>query len=288
MERTTLTELRQIGRHLDEDIYPCVANGGIILPNVSTVSSNLGKRNKHATQRSRRSEARPWEGTSRREGSSCQTAPFISTSLQNSYEDELDDIHRYYPGTKVWTQGDGMWLLTESALLPGLRRAAIFLTGICYTSMIVRGWGFWKHPFAGLSWIGPRHTNFPDGSICAFHPTDGTWKFGYPLVELLDLYTLWALRHLHLEVIGRWPGSQAVFHPYERLIELKNNEYCGCGRSNKRYGECCREEDIAKNRLAIAVNFNLFYAGGLRMPPNAIQRSALEQSEPPRLSDVFS
>lgn len=283
--------LREIGFQLDQRIFPRVKNGGFVTPSELTVPSTLGEEKHH--ERQRRSATKPRKGppggerTAGRSWSPRQATPFVSTSVQVHYEDELDVIHRAYPGTKVWEHADGLWLLTESSLLLGLQKAAIFLVGVSYERTIVRAWGFWRYSLGGLTWIGPRHTNFPDGSICAFHPTDGTWNFGDPIIELLDLYSLWAVRHLHLEVFGRWPGQQAVFHSYERILELKVDEYCGCDKSDKLYGECCREKDLARNRIADAVNFVIGFAGGLREPPSAIVRSAREQSEPPALTDLF-
>lgn len=245
------------------------------------------------TSRQRRSEARSWEGASGRQGSARrswsprQTAPVVCTYLQEKYEDELDAVHEAYPSTQIWHQEAGLWLLTESSLLPGLRQKAIFLTGIFFARKIVRSWGFWGDFLAGSTWIGPRHTNFPDGSVCAFEPTDGTWIIGDSIVELLDLYTLWALRHLHLQVFGRWPGHQAVRHPYERILELREDEHCGCGQSDKLYGECCRNKDLARSRIADAVNFNLHFSGGLRKPPSSVVKFIHEQIEPPQFSDLL-
>lgn len=293
------TVLQRIGRQLDRDIFPSVKNGGLVTPSESAVPSTLGAEKYHASRQQRRPEGRPWEGKgggqwpvrrswpSRRPWSARQTTPLVSRSLQARYEDQLDAIRGAYPDAQVWQKEDGLWLLTESRLLPGLRQTAIFLTGLSYTAAIVHGWGFWSGPLSGPTWIGPRHTNFPIGSICAFHPSDGTWIVGDPIVELLDLYTLWALRHLHLEVFGRWPGPQAVLHPYERLIELKEDECCGCGEGSKVYRDCCRDRDMARNRVADAVDFVIRFAGGLREPPHSIRTCIRERSTPPPFADLF-
>lgn len=170
-----------------------------------------------------------------------------------------------------------MWLLVESGLLHGLREHAVFLIGVSYLRAAVRSWAFWGDPLATPSWIGPRHTNFPDGSICAFDPADRTWTFGEPIVELLDLYTVWAVRHLHLRVLGRWPGPQAVHMPYERILELNTDELCGCGNSKRRYGECCRGKDLARNRIKDAVEFFFWSGGVLRSPPAPVERFVRER-----------
>jgi len=173
-----------------------------------------------------------------------------------------------------------------SGLLLGLRQHAIFLTGISFSWGMVRSWGFWGDPLAYPEWIGPRHTNYPDGSICAFEPADGTWALSDPIVKLLDIYTLWAVRHLHLQVFGRWPGREAVHHPAERVIELRADEYCGCARSDKLYGECCMPKDLARDRIRDALTF-FWRSGGFRNPPDAISHFVRDRKEPPRLGTLF-
>jgi hypothetical protein len=144
-----------------------------------------------------------------------------------------------------------MWFLVPSRLLAGLSQPALFLVGVSYVRTAVRSWSFWRDPVVGPVWIGPRHTNYPDGSICAYEPSDSTWIFGNPLVELIDLYSVWALRHLHLRTFGRWPGAQAVHRPYERPLELNPEEHCGCGSQARSYAECCPPEDVAGDRIAM-------------------------------------
>lgn len=179
-----------------------------------------------------------------------------------------------------------MWLLVPSRLLPDLRQHALFLVGVSYAGAAVRSWAFWADPLARPAWIGPRHTNFPDGSVCAYEPSDGTWSFGEPLVDLLDLYSVWALRHLHLLTFGRWPGPQAVHRPYERLLEINPEEHCGCGQ-DRRYVDCCRDRDLARDRIADAIDFLLWSGGTLRTPPQAVVDFVVSQSEIERLDDLL-
>lgn len=120
-----------------------------------------------------------------------------------------------------------------------------------------------------LSWIGPRHTNFPDGSICAFDPSDKVWSVGDSIIELIDFYTVWAMRHLHLEKYYRWPGAQMVTHAYERVIETHINELCGCG-ADKIYLECCYKNDIAIDQITLAIDFICKSSGVDRHPPDEV------------------
>ncbi len=185
-------------------------------------------------------------------------------------------------------QQDGLILLTESEILFGLNRPATFLVVIPYANnLVVKAWGFWVISI-NIDWIGPRHTNFPDSSICAFEPSDATWTKSDSLVELLDLYSLWALRHLYLKIHGRWPGQQAVQSPYERILELRSDEYCGCKQSDKLYAECCQRKDLKNNHVANAVNFILACSSGYRKPPEVVMNFIHTQSNPPKIVELIS
>ena len=270
--------LQEIGTQLDQHQFPTVYNGGVVMPSETTVSpSTMGQEKSNDTSRQRRPAARPWQGApgwqrqAYRPRPTRGATPVVCSGLQKKYEAELDAVRKAYPGTECWHQAEGMWLLTDSILLVGLGKKATFLTMIPYIKKFAaKGWGFWTTPIYN-EWIGPRHTNFPDGSICAFEPRDETWTSGDSIVTLLDLYSLWALRHLHLEIFGRWPGHQSVPYPYERLTEFRDNEHCGCGNSDRLYVDCCKKHDLARDQKADALEFLLnFSNGGLRTPPKDI------------------
>ena len=284
------TELKHLGQQLDQGCVLEVIDGGIVTPGVTSNLNHSGEESTHVSRQTKRGSAagsrQGAEGWQRPTGwSTSPRPPLIITDFQANYEAELNDISTAYPGTKVWQKQDGMWLRTESALLQGASRNAVFITGIPYSdAFTLRSWAFW----GGFEWIGPRHTNFPDGSSCAFEPSDRTWQLGESLVPLLDLLTVWALRHLHNLVFDRWPGRQAVRHPYERIDEIRDDEYCGCdGYPPKPYAQCCRDCDLKRNRIADAVNFTL-HTGGVRRPPEAIIRFLCRQNDVPQLADLLS
>lgn len=290
MNAATSQILNVIGEQLDHDVYPTVGDGGIVMPSETVVQSIPGEERHHEQQRKqRRPETRSWQrsaGRQRPAGRSRtarEATSDLSTSLETRYKNELTAVARAYPGTKAWPQDNALWLLAESALLPGLKRTAVLLLGIPYALDMPHAWGFWQHSVAGVTWIGPRHTNYPEGSICAFHPADGTWAVGESLVTLLDLYTLWAVRHLYLEVYGRWPGAQMVDHPFERLSELAGEEQCGCDAPRGLYKECCRPKDLSWRGVSIAMDFMRKRNNGVRKPPAELVRSARDRSEPPKL-----
>lgn len=291
-------QLGEIGRQLDRCIFPVVKNGGYVLPRESTVFPKyLGMEPQNETARQRRSatESRPRpEGGPRpsnaarepgRPRTPSEAAQVIGTSTESLYQGVLSTVCDAYPGAMLWDQGEGFWLYVESALLPELGRKVAFVIGISCQHKAVRGWGFWYDAILGATWIGARHTNFPDGSICAYDPADATWVYGDSLVELIDIYTVWAIRHLHLEYFGRWPGPQAVAYAYERLLEFSDQELCGCGTSGIRYKDCCKNRDLSRNRLAAAMQFGFFSGWSIRQPPEQIIQFVHDRKNPPRISE---
>lgn len=189
----------------------------------------------------------------------------------------------------------GTWLLAESAVLAGLPQAVTFLVALPDTPGAgARAWAFWRRP-DGPVWIGPRHTNFQDGSICAFSADDQAWEEGCDLRTLLDLYSVWVLRHLHLAHLGRWPGKQYALlngHPhlqaYYRLIECRPDELCGCGSESRRYAECCRPWDLKRNFTSLASLFLRHVDGGFssRRPPDAVTAFLGSSAPLPSMADV--
>lgn len=298
--------LQDVGSQLDAGVFPRVKNGGFVMPSElprPPQSVGLEKKDVERQERPegkrpawepgpRRGEPRwrsrgPWQqwASGARPWAAGDAAPLVGTAGRAAYGQELSALQKIYPGVQLWEQEQGVWVLVESGLFPGLRQHAVFLVGVSYLRAAVRSWAFWGDPLAVPSWIGPRHTNFPDGSICAFEPSDGTWLFGEPLVALLDLYTVWAVRHLHLQTFGRWPGPQAVHMPYERVLELNADEHCGCGESNRRYGECCRGKDLTRKRIKDAVEFFFWSGGVLRSPPAPVERFVHERQGVEALAD---
>lgn len=291
MEDQVRSVLREIGAQLDRDCFPTIHNGGVVVPSTApVVAQYLGLETPHATRRPIGPPTRSWEGptsgqrTAGRPWTPRRATPATRRRYQATYEAHLTDVWAAYPETRVWIQDEGMWLLTNSAVLSGLGKKATFLAAIPFDPRLrVRSWGFWT-TVIGVCWIGPRHTNWPDGDICAYTPADGTWRAGGSLVKLLDLNTLWALRQLHLEEFSRWPGYHSAPHPYERLIELQDDEFCGCEKSHLLYRDCCQSADLAEDRATIAIDFcRRYLAGGLRAPPREIVEFVMRRSDPPQV-----
>ena len=206
----------------------------------------------------------------------------------------MTDLKAAFPSLEVFRDDNGMWLLAESSIISGLTRGATFLVALPFrVGAGARAWGFWTS-IAGSKWIGPRHTNFGDGSICAFSPQDQAWSEGGDLRTLVDLYSVWALRHLHLEVFGRWPGKQYALgddrrvQAYYRLRECHDDERCGCGSVTSRYADCHKPLDLEWNFVELATVFGRMYPGGFatRRPPSPVVDFMEGRSALPAIADV--
>ena len=205
-------------------------------------------------------------------------------------------LFQAYPTLQTFPDHDGTWLLAKSSIISGLERAATFVVAVPYRwGASPRAWGFWTAAAQPPRWIGPRHTNFGDGSVCAFSPNEGAWSEGGDLRTLFDLYSVWALRHLHLEVLGRWPGKQYGLvgadprvQAYYRQIECKDDELCGCGSEIRRYAGCCKSSDLRWDFVESASLFLRHVHGGFasRQPPTSVVRFIEGESAMPKIADV--
>jgi hypothetical protein len=277
--------LIEIGRLLDEQVLPEVWSGGCRWPNgAAAPSPPPGQENRNVRQGTRRPAAGSGSGTARWKGATGgegATDTPASVVIGSCYAPQLSEVDGAYPGSHILEVPEGIWLLAPSRVLHGLERQALFLLALPNDlSWTVQAWAFWEwNDGRALSWVGPRHTNFPTGSICAFEPKDGTWKSGGSLVTLLDIYSLWAARHIHLEWFNRWPGSQVARWPYERLTESLLGELCGCG-TPKLYVDCCFASDKSRDLDHEKARFLIETGGGQRYVPTDIV-AAVEGTAPP-------
>lgn len=284
------TELQRIGDGLDNHCAVRVKNRGIVVLDDTSPNEPVQETENEQQRKPQRSAARQGQRPARRKGSSRRPRPPRAQArivdLSDGYLEQQKQVADAYPGSSLTPDRHGVWLTAESEILTELDRSALFVIALPSTDQIEpRGWAFWKSD-ADVTWIGRRHTNMVDGSVCAFHmKLDGAWQPGGDLRTLLDLYSVWALRHAHLEIFERWPGRQYAMpdeagrcDPYYRLIELRENELCSCG-SDRRYGSCCRPHDLSLDFLAIKAQFDR-RCGGARLldraPPSSII-SAIEQ-----------
>lgn len=293
-----MSVLRLIGAALDERRTVRVIDGGVVVldeepATTEEVEVDYG-------QESRRPAARSRQGTPRRKRSperqgASGSRPRVR-SLVSGYERQIGDVEKAYPGAKLYRDEHGLWLSAPSLILEGCGRRAIFLIALPDTPDVEpRGWAFWEQ--GGRQWwIGPRHTNFFDGSVCAFSSAkESIWSPGGDLCALLDIYSVWALRHLHLEFVGRWAGRQHALldhrglpDPYYRLVEFELDELCSC-QSGKVYGQCCRPSDLACDFPAAMRVFERRHTGrGIRDrgPPKTVVSFVGGMNEPPPIIET--
>ena len=293
--------LQQIGDALDGQRQLRVYTHGLVALDQAAPTVTASKENCDGRQRKRRSPARSRKGAAGRKGSSGGSWQAAAASrdgsdvLRTAYEGQVTRLAEAYPTLQTFPNDDGMWLLARSSIISGLAREATFLVALPYElGLGPRAWAFWTAN-GRFVWIGPRHTNFGDGSICAFSPDDGAWTEREDLRTLLDLYSAWALRHLHLEILGRWPGKQYSLigadprvQAWYRQRECQADELCGCGSETRRYAECCQPFDLQLNILEVAPLFLRATNGGFgnRQPPPSVVDFVEGKSALPRIADV--
>ncbi len=297
------SELRRIGEGLDARQPVRVKDGGIVILDPGPALAAVQEKSDEQRQGTRRPAARSRQGSARRQGPSGRLRPSGAeprvVGLAGNYARQLEDVQRAYRGTSLLPDEDGVWLLARSRILDKLAREAIFLIALPdIPDVEPRGWAFWEQ--AGqVEWIGPRHTNMGDGSVCAYHSKfDKAWAPGGDLRTLLDLYSVWTLRHLHLAAFDRWAGRQYAMpdeagrcDPYYRLVQFKPDEQCSCG-SERRYGECCRPRDLKLPFLGIRRAFEIRNCGQNildRAPPKAVLDAVTAgRNAPPAICEVHT
>ncbi len=180
---------------------------------------------------------------------------------------------RAYPRSSLCPASDGVWLSVYASILGDSDIDAQFVIAIPKKlDRKITAWAFWVHG-ENPKWIGSRHTNFmPDsvsdnygGSICV-----SSVDVQESIVELIDMYAVWAFRHVHDHVVGYWPGPHLAASVHERRTEFKSLEYCGCG-SGRKYGLCCRANDFGEfGEAQVAREHAGSSVGNERTPPRRI------------------
>ena len=261
MNPQTAELLYQIGENLDLGMFPSVSDGGLVWPARADVvfqppGLEIQNGQTPSASQSWQTGAPGAPGASGASSTPLPAAPgtagaawtagatpSISCRVHGLAE-WVRALAAAYPGTEAAETREALWLRVPASLLPRLGYRAVFVIALLPGRGIERGWAFWDHGIWGLQGIGPRHTNYGDASICAYDSRDGTWNYGDPLVALLDLFAVWAVRHLFFSQFGRWPGPQASFSPFERLREYRDDEHCGCAAPKGRYADCCKLGDL--------------------------------------------
>lgn len=192
-------------------------------------------------------------------------------ALKARYNEHLKRVREYYPSLISREVNDGLWVIVQSYPLgrDGPRFwICLFLPASAGNDP--KGFAFSKlTPLVRP--VGPRHTNFPDASICAFSTDDDAWRPGDEPLVLLNLYAEWLICSMFHKLAGFWPGKQSGLDAVYRKAEFKPEEWCFCD-SGLRYGECHMESDgLAVEQLK--AKDQLFSHGERRIPP-AVARFA--------------
>jgi hypothetical protein len=293
--------LHELGAALDAHRLLLVHNGGRITvhqPATATPDEEDGDERQGQTGSPAKSRKRPSRGKGPARGPRpARAITWVgSDGLRSTYESQMTRLAEAYPTVQTFPDDNGMWLLAKSSIISGLERKATFLIAVPYQSGIwPRAWGFWTGS-QEVRWIGPRHTNFYDGSICAFSPSDRAWSEGGDLVTLVDLYTVWAVRHLYLEVFGRWPGKQYTLidgdprlQAYYRRVQCRDDELCACGSETRQYADCCKQSDLERDFVQLASLFLKEIPGGFntRCPPAPVIAFVEGRSAIPKMADIY-
>lgn len=277
--------LEKIGRDLDEGVYPIVHDGGIVEPDQSCgrleesgkegMSNGQEAARRPAAGPRKRTTGRPWSSggpTATRPGSASASSSILSQrELSKDATADLDGVAGAYPQVQFRSAPDVVWLLNWINPIRGLDERTLLVTA--YPFDRTRNIVSWSWSSLALIWIGPRHTNYPDGSICSFEPTDRSWQQGQSLTTLLDLHVVWVARHIFMRRFGHWPGQQIFHTAWERLNEHLPGELCGGCDSGRRYEDCCRPFDQAIDPMDRWISFMKWTKGKCdRRVPTAVRK----------------
>lgn len=184
-----------------------------------------------------------WQGAAGGEAPAAPGPPprFWGGSLREHYLDSLAELLAYFDA-QVIQQQHGLWVVARVFPL-GVDGPQFWLAIAVpfHQDSKPQGWAFlMKGNY--VEPIGPRHTNFPDHSICADGEDEKGW---YPidgLRALVSLYSTWLFRQLYFQQFGLWPCRQWGATALYRRLEFHPDEWCGCGK-NRRYRNCHMEAD---------------------------------------------
>jgi hypothetical protein len=208
---------------------------------------------------------------------------------RRDYWAELPQLSEGYPGSVRLRDRLGLWYMVPVFPLGKAGPCAKVITAIPEDKNArILSWGFWQHD-RQIAWIGPRHTNYPDGSICAFVENEQVWWDGDPLLTYYDNLSEWGLRQLFLHFNGYWPGRQLAPGRYYRVREGLKLERCFCDKPQTDYFECCRPLDILQLCAEDKTDFLQFSGGvelGMQRPHRQLTEYVLSIRPKPVMSRI--
>jgi hypothetical protein len=266
---------------------------GLVHPKPTFVTQAEKDSQNGQSEGSRRSEpgSRQRRQGSRRQGSSWPRPRHSDSSelLRWAVGDceQVDALRRKYPSAKITSDPVGTWLAVRTAPIGATGPQALLLIAVPSSSARVEAWAFWTKKSETI-WIGPRHTNLPNGSICAFPLKSDCLDCEWPLRLYVDLLSEWCARHLYLAIYEKWPGPQEGLWVGYRLRETRPGECCPRCANLNLYEACCKSQDQRKLLdTCHPPEPEPDFSG--RTPPNRVLELARRAGRnPPRMLSILS
>lgn len=286
LQHKAFNHLALLGQAIDRGDQPYVFDGGFVDLQQATESEV----NSHAPQSHTRdgSAARSRQGQRARPRPPRQTEPFCSGAIEQAFGAEFRALVQHYEALGFEDE-NGLWVVVKSNPLGLDGPQTHFLVAIPFDRRVAaRGWAFRK--VGRRDGLFPqKHTNFPDGSICAFTRESRAWLPEDGMTALIDHFSLWAAKSMHRTFMGWWPGPQVGYGALYRRREFLGREMCGC-ESGKRYSECHQAHDLLVSEDWARQEFKRFFGTAYedRSAPESILRAAQTRwRELPSISSVF-
>jgi hypothetical protein len=292
-----LAHVREVGLALFEGRCLQAKQGGFIAVLDTAPTQDVKGECNDEGQELQRSAAGPRQGRQRTSGRSGQSRRGSSdpsravVGRQRLISQTSGQLRKHYSGVRLWKEigGNGVWLAVSIFPAGKVGPQADFVIAVpTNPTFRILSWGFWCTT-DGPVWIGPKHTNYPDGSACPF-PADGAaWTEAHDLIAYVDRLAEWSMRHLYLDAEGVWPGSHEGAHIYYRLRHTHPRECCTRCRSLNPYESCCLPLDQKEFVSSHRADFISMYGadvGDQRPHSRLLRWMETKEGSPPSMGRV--
>lgn len=248
---------------------------------VSNYDKREARRSAAQSRQGQRTAERPWRA-------SGEAHHFSSEAVERAFGTEFRILAQHYDAL-AFEDDDGLWVAATSKPLGRCGPQIHFLIAFNFDrAKYPRAWAF----EAIGQQVRPmllKHTNFPDASLCAFLPDEGAWNPEDGMVALIDHFSIWAVKSLHRQYLGRWPGKQFGACALYRRKEFMPDEQCGC-LSGKLYKECHQALDFLVEKVAGEQEFRRLFRcdySDRKVPIPIMQAAKTRWKQLPSVKDVF-
>lgn len=292
-----LAHIREVGAALFEGRGLQAQHGGFIAVLDSTPTQDVKGNDDVQGQELQRPAAGSRQGRQGPSGRPGQSRPGSSDrpgavlSRERLIGQAGEQLREHYSGVRLWKEigGNGVWLAVSVFPVGEGGPQADFIIALPKDPTFrILSWGFWRTDSRPV-WIGPKHTNYPDGSACAFPAQSGVWTPAHGITGYVDRMAEWGMRQLFLDAEGLWPGAQEGEHLYYRLRHTHPAESCTRCRGLRRYEECCRSRDQAEFSGGHRSDFLSRYlceVGEQRPHVRMVEWAAQKRRSPPSMTRV--